>query len=212
VRVLNCILLESHISLPGEQLASLASQLENLRSAVSAQTISQEEARRLKTEGETLSHTIQELSRKISETNNTMLSLEVTLSNRIAAAEDALDNYNYLLESLDLYPVLPEPWEGINLRLELNTATANPQEMLAGPDFAMVIKPTLNDIANSKRVERAAIESERIKVDNELDLLTTECENLDYEIAELERKVANLSEQAEAIREVSGAFSVLGLC
>lgn len=64
----------------------------------------------------------------------------------------------------------------------------------------------LNAVAELKRTERAEVESERIKVDNDLDQLTLECENIHEEVREVEKKVVVLNEQADELRDVSGAI------
>jgi len=114
---------------------------------------------------------------KISESQKTILSLEVAVANRGAAAEEAVDAYTRLLSNLGLFPPLPPPFQNIDLQVELNTATSQPENLLKGPDVRQVIKPTLNATIEGKRSERAVVESERIKVDYELDQLISECEN-----------------------------------
>ena len=164
----------------------------------------------MNTDHESLSRNLEDLKHKISETHKSVMSLEVTVTNRAAAAEEALDLYTNLLSSLGLFPPLLPPLDGINLTLELNTAASNPQQLLSGADIKKVIKPTLSGIAESKRTERATVESERIRIDNELDQLTLDCENVDEEIGETEKKVGGLNEQADDLRDV-GLRSPLGL-
>jgi kinetochore protein NDC80 len=161
-----------------------------------------EEVIRMNTDHETLARNLEDLKHKISEARKTVMSLEVITTNRGAAAEEALDLYGNLLSAVGLFPPLPPPFDNIDLRLELNTATANPQQLLLGSDIRKVIKPTLSSVAEIKRTERADIESERIKVDNELDQLTLECENVDEEVREIEQKVMGLNEQADDLRDV----------
>lgn len=176
---------------------------------VKVQNLTPEEVIRMNTDHETLSRNLEDLKYKISEAHKTVMSLEVVTTNRAAAAEEALDLYGNLLYGLGLSPPLPPPFENIDLRLELNTATANPQQLLLGSDIRKIIKPTLNSVAEMKRSERADIESERIKVDNELDQLSLECENADEEVREIEKKVTNLNEQADDLRDVCLIFSLM---
>ena len=103
----------------------------------------------------------------------------------------------------NLFPPLPPPLNDVNLTLQLNTAVSNPQEMLFGAGIREVIKPSLNIVAEMKRTERADVESERIKVDDDLDQLTTECENMEEEVVEVVNKVDALNNQAEELRDVS---------
>jgi kinetochore protein NDC80 len=177
-----------------------------LSEVVKEQNISPEEVIRMNTEHEQLSRSLEDLKIKIAESQKTILSLEVSVANRGAAAEEAVDVYTRLLSSLGLFPPLPPPFQDIDLQVELNTAASHTEYLLKGPDVRQVIKPTLNAIIEDKRSERAAIESERIKVDHELDQLILECENLEDEINEMEKKVIVLNEQADDLREVRLPF------
>lgn len=179
-------------------------QAEELRLAgvVKEQNLSPEEVVRMNAEHETLSRDIETLKHKMAETNQTVVRLEVSLTRKVSDAEEALDLYTNLLSNLGLFPPLLPPLEEIDLTLDLNPATSNPQQLLAGADVRTVIKPTLSRVAELKRTERADVESERIKVDNELDQLTLECENMDEEVMEISNKVNGLSDQADELREV----------
>lgn len=176
---------------------------------VKEQNMTPEEVIRMNTDHETLSRNLEDLRQKIAETHKVVMTLEVAVANRAEAAEEALDAYTNLLSSLELFPPLPTPFQDIDLTLELNTAAANPQSLLLGADVRKIIKPTLSGIAETKRSERASLESERIRVDNELDQLTLECENVEEEIGELERKVLTLGEQAEDLRDVSDSHALV---
>lgn len=161
----------------------------------------------MNTDRETLTRNLEDLKQKIAETHKVVLSLEINVTNRAAAVEEALDTYTNLLSGLGLYPTPPEPWQDIDLSLELNGASSNPQQLLFGLDIRKVIRPTLSSVAEAKRLERAAFENESVKVNNELDQLTTECKNLDYELCELEKKATNLNEQADDLRDVCCYFA-----
>lgn len=187
----------------GARLEQLTTEQERLSEIVKAQNLTPEEVIRMNTDHETLSRTLEDLKQKISETHQIVMTLEVKVTNRVAGAEEALDLYNNLLSSLELFPPLPPPWQDVDLTLDLNPAASNPQQLLSGADIRKVIKPTLSAIAESKRSNRASIESERIKIDNELDQLTLECENVDEEIAEVEKKVGGLNEQADDLRDAA---------
>lgn len=183
-------------------LEQLKAELEKLTGIVKSQNLTPEEIIKMNTDHETLSRNLEDLRQKISETHRTIMSLEVTVTNRAAAAEEALDGYTNLLSSLELFPPLPSPWQDVDLTLELNPAATNLQQLLTGADIRKVIKPTLIAIAEAKRSERASLETDRIRLDNELDQLTLECENVEEEIVELEKKVASLNEQADDLRDV----------
>ena len=174
---------------------------------VKNQNLTAEEVIRMNTEHETLSRNLEDLKHKIAETHKNVMTLEVTVTNRASAAEEALDLYTNLLSSLGLFPPLPPPFQDIDLTLELNTAASIPSQLLSGADIRKVIKPTLSRIAESKRSERATIESERIKIENELDQLATDCENVEYDINETEKKVVGLNEQADDLRDASQKFA-----
>jgi len=163
----------------------------------------------MNTDHETLSRNLEDLKVKLAETHKTVMTLEVNVTNRAAAAEEAVDTYTNFLSTLGLFPPLPPPLQDIDLTLELNTAASNPAQLLVGADIRKVVKPTLSSIAESKRSERAAVESERIKVDDELDQLTLECENVDEEIGEMEKKISSLNEQADDLRDAAQQDAVI---
>ncbi|KAG6813606.1 hypothetical protein H0H92_009223 [Tricholoma furcatifolium] len=185
------------------QLDQLEQEHTRLEDVVREQNLTPEEVLRMNTDHEMLSRNLEDLKQKIAETHKVVMMLEVNVTNRAEAAEEALDSYANMLSSLDLLPPLPHPFEDIDLRLELNSAASNPQLLLSGADIKKVIKPTLSSVAEATRSERAELESERIKDDNELDQLTLECENVEEEIGELEKRVIALGEQAEDLRDAA---------
>lgn len=189
-------------------LEALQAEEARLAGVVREQNLSPEEVIRMNTEHETLTRDLEILKHKIAETNQLLVKLEVSLTRKVSDAEEALDMYANLLANLGLFPPMPPPLEGVNLTLDLNSAAANPQNLLSGSDIRRVIKPTLSRVAEMKRTERADIESERIKVDNELDQLTLECENIDEEAVETSNKVNALNDQADEMREASAVFII----
>ncbi|KAG2112844.1 HEC/Ndc80p family-domain-containing protein [Suillus clintonianus] len=200
---------KAELAARSQNLDQLKAEHEKLTEVVKVQNLTPEEVIRMNTDHETLARNLEDLKYKISEAHKTVMSLEVITTNRGAAAEEALDLYGNLLSALGLFPPLPPPFDNIDLRLELNTATANPQQLLLGSDIRKVIKPTLSSVAEIKRTERADIESERIKVDNELDHLTLDCENVDEEVREIEKKVMSLNEQADDLRDAAQQESMV---
>ncbi|KAF9009339.1 HEC/Ndc80p family-domain-containing protein [Cyathus striatus] len=186
-----------------EHLEQLRSEHVKLTDVVKTQNLTPEEVIRMNTEHETLSRNLEDLKEKITEAHKIVMGLEVSVTNRIAAAEEALDAYTNLLSSLELFPPLPAPWEDIDLTLELNSATSNLLQLLTGADARKVVKPTLSKVAESKRVERASLESERIRVEYEIDEVQAECENLEMEVSEIEKKAAGLNEQADDLRDAA---------
>ncbi|KAF8969804.1 HEC/Ndc80p family-domain-containing protein [Flammula alnicola] len=187
----------------GELLDSLKSELDKLGETVKTQNLSPEEVIRMNTDRETLTRNLEDLKQKIAETHKMVMTLEVKVTNRAAAVEEALDTYTNMLSALELFPNPPEPWQDVDLTLELNSASSNPQQLLIGLDIRKVIKPTLSSVAETKRLERATLENESVKVNNEFDQLTTECKNLDYELCELEKKATNVNEQADDLRDAA---------
>ncbi|ESK97712.1 kinetochore protein ndc80 [Moniliophthora roreri MCA 2997] len=186
-----------------EELSRLKNELERLQNIVREQNLSQEEASRMTSDHESLSRNLEDLRQKIAETHRTVMTLEVHVTNRTASAEEAIDVYTNLLSTLGLFPPLPPPHENVDLTMELNSAASDPRQLLIGADIRKVVKPTLNHVAESKRTERAQVESERIKVDNELDKMILECENLDDEITQEERKMLTVNEQAEDLHNAA---------
>lgn len=183
-------------------MESLKSELDKLGETVKSQNLTPEEVNKMTTDRETLTRNLEDLKQKIAETHKTVMSLEVKVTNRAAAVEEALDTYTNMLSALELFPNPPEPWQDVDLTLELNSASSNPQQLLVGLDIKKVIKPTLGSVAETKRLERGALEKISVKVNNELDQFTTECKNLDYELGELEKKATTLNEQADDLRDV----------
>jgi len=184
-------------------LDKLNSEYERLQEVVKVQNLSPEEVRQMNSAHETLARDLEHLRTKIAETHKTVMKLEVSLTKKVSAADEAVDTYTNLLSLLSLFAPLPPPLENVNLSLELNTAAPNASDMLLGPGIRDVIKPSLAIIAELRRTERADVESERIKVDNELDQLSTECENMEEEVVGVLSKVNALNDQADELREVA---------
>lgn len=185
-----------------QRLEDLKGEHERLQGVVRVQNLSPEEVLEMNQTHENLVKTMESLKQKLAETHRGLMTLEVSVTNRVSATEEALDLYTNLLSTLGLFPPLQEPWENIDLMPDLNPAASNPQQLLIGSDVRKVIKLTLSAIAESKRTERSDVETERIKVDNELDQLSLECENVEEDNAEIEKEVGALNEQANDLRDV----------
>lgn len=185
------------------RLDQLKAEQERLQDIVKVQNLSPEEVLEMNQTHESLAKTLEDLKQKIADTHKTIMALEVSVTNRVSATEEALDLYTNLLSSLELFPPLQEPFEHIDLTLELNPAASNPQQLLIGSDIRRTIKSTLSAVAESKRTERSNVETERIKVDNELDQLSLECENVEEDTSEVEKKVAALNDQADDLRDAA---------
>ncbi|KZP20832.1 hypothetical protein FIBSPDRAFT_741803 [Athelia psychrophila] len=192
-----------------KNLEQLRGEQNKLSDVVKTQNLAPEEVIQMNTDHENLSRNLEELKHKTSEVLKTIMSLEVTVARRAAAAEEALDSYTNLLSSLGLFPPLLPPLDHIDLTLELNTAASTTQSLLSGEDIRKLVKPTLSSIAESNRTERASVETERIKLDNDLDQLTMECENIDERIVEMEKKVVGLNEQADDLRDAAQQESLV---
>ncbi|KAF5391330.1 hypothetical protein D9757_002068 [Collybiopsis confluens] len=179
-----------------ELLERMKVEQEELDKIVKEQNLSPEEANKMTSDYEMLSRNIEDLKQRIADTERAAMSLEVSLANRVSATEDVLHTYALTLPSLGLSPPLPPPHSDIDLNLELNTANSDVRQLLYGPDIRKLVKPTLSHIAEFKRSQRAEVENERIRVDNEIEQLTLECDTVDDEVNQLEKKVAAVNEQA----------------
>ncbi|KAI9457761.1 HEC/Ndc80p family-domain-containing protein [Lactarius psammicola] len=195
--------LKIDITQQSSNLEQLEAEQERLSEIVKEQNISPDEVVRMNTEHEQLAQGIDELKAKIAETQKDVHSLEVAVANHGAAAEEAVDAYTTLLSDLGLFPPLPQPFQDMDLRMVLNTAASQPENLLKGLDIRHVIRPTLNDILEAKRDERIAVNNKRIQMDHEFDELISECEKLEDEINETEKTVMVLDEQAEDLRETA---------
>ena len=187
-------------------LEKLSSEQGRLQDIVKVQNLSPEEVVRMNTEHESLSRDLESLKTKLSETSKLIAKLEVSLDKKLRDAEEAVDAYTNLLSTLNLFPPLPPPLDGVDFRLALNNASAGVNELLVGSDVREVIKPKLGVVAELKRMEKAEVENETIRVDHELDQLLVTCENLEEEVLEVSKKAEALNEQAEEVREVHQTF------
>ncbi|KAJ3556638.1 hypothetical protein NM688_g1916 [Phlebia brevispora] len=183
-----------------EKLTAEQSRLEDI---VKVQNLSPDEVLRMNTEHESLTRDLEALKNKLTDTSKLIAKLEVSLDKKLRDAEEALDAYTNLLTSMNLFPPLPPPLDGVDFRLGVNNASANASELLIGADVREVVKPKLGVVAELKRMEKAEVESETIKIDHELDQLLLTCENLEEEILEISKKVEALNEQADELREVA---------
>lgn len=175
---------------------------QRLADIVKVQNLSPEEVLRMNSEHESLSRELESLKHKIAETSQVVVRLEVSLTRKVSDAEEALDQYTSLLSTLGLFPPLAPPLEDVDLTIDLHSAASNPQGLLSGADIRKVVKPTLSRITEMKRTAHAEIESERIRVDDELDQLTLECETIEEEALEVMNKTNALNDQADELREV----------
>jgi len=169
-----------------------------LSDVVKVQNLTPEEVVRMNTEHESLSRSVEDLKFKVTETNKLVMSLEVSLTNRVATAEEVVDQYNTLLSSPGLIPPNEE-----DLTIELNMASSDLQQLVRGPDMRKVVRPTLSKWAEMYRVEIDAAKREKIVVDDDHDHVANECDDLVQEIETEAAKVHALTEQAEEMREVT---------
>jgi len=172
-----------------------------LSDVVKVQNLTPEEVVRMNTEHESLSRSVEDLKVKVAETNKLVMSLEVSLTNRVATAEEVIDQYNTLLSSPGLIPPNEE-----DLTIELNMASSDLQQLVRGPDMRKVVRPTLSKWAEMYRVEIDAAKREKIVVDDDHDHVANECDDLVQEIETEAAKVHALTEQAEEMREVTGLW------
>ncbi|GJE86872.1 HEC/Ndc80p family-domain-containing protein [Phanerochaete sordida] len=201
--------LENAIAITNDEIEHMAKTTDDLNaeqsrlaSIVKVQNLSPEEVLRMNTEHETLSNDLRILKTKVLESSKTINKLEVSLGKKTADAEEAIDTYNGLLTTLELFPPLPPPLEDVNLALRMNSAASDLRQLLVGPDIAEVVKPSLALIADQKRQQRAEVENDRIAVDNDLDQLVTACENMEEEVLDVLKKATTLNDQADELREM----------
>lgn len=191
----------SHI-ISVSDLEQLKAEKARLSEVVQAQNLTPEEVIRMNTEHETLARNVEDLKAKVTETNKLVMSLEVSLTNRVTASEEIIDQYNTLLSSPGLIPPNEE-----DLTIELNMACSDLQHLVRGPDIRKVVRPALSKWAEMYRMEIDAAKREKIVVDDQHDHVVNECEDLIQEIETEAAKVHALTEQAEEMREVrSPAF------
>ena len=104
----------------------------------------------MNTEHEQLSQSLEDLKAKNANSQKTILLLEVAITNHGAATKEAVDVYTRLLSNLGLFPLLPPPLQDIYLRVELNTASSQPENLLKGADVCHIVKPMLNTLIEGK--------------------------------------------------------------
>ncbi|KAH9854040.1 HEC/Ndc80p family-domain-containing protein [Lenzites betulinus] len=184
-------------------LEKMHAEEQRLAGIVKVQNLSPDEVLRMNSEHESLSRELESLKHKITETSQVVVRLEVSLTRKVSDAEEALDQYTSLLSTLGLFPPLAPPLEDVDLTIDLHSASANPQGLLSGADIRKVVKPTLSRITEMKRTAHAEVESERIRVDDELEQLTFECETIEEEALEVMNKTNALNEQADELREAA---------
>jgi hypothetical protein len=182
------------------EVGALEAELNKHARTVQEQNLSAEEVIRMNTEHESLSQNVKELGRKVQDSRNTVSTLEVSVANKGGKAEEAVDTYNDKLLAVQLAgPYAPE---GVDLSLELNTASNDPKGLLVGPDMVRVIRPAMNRAMEARQTARAKVESEKLAVERRYEVLRTECENESTRQAAMRREVEQLVEDADAIREV----------
>ena len=186
-------------------LEQLRAEKSRLSDVVKVQNLTPEEVVRMNTEHETLSRSVEDLEAKVTETNKLVMSLEVSLTNRVATAEEVIDQYNTLLSSPGLIPPNEE-----DLTIELNMASSDLQQLVRGPDMRKVVRPTLSKWAEMYRMEIDAAKREKIVVDDVHDHVVNECDDLIQVIVTEAAKVHALTEQAEEMREVTDFWFITG--
>ncbi|KAI0029826.1 HEC/Ndc80p family-domain-containing protein [Vararia minispora EC-137] len=185
------------------QLEKLQMEDEELAKIVKEQDLTPEEVIRMNNEYEHLTRSLEDLKVKLAESRKILSTLEVTLANRVASTEEAIDTYNRWLGQLGFFPSLPTPFDGMDLGLSLNPAASSPQGLLRGLNMQDEICPTLSSIAKSKRSERASVVSERDTLNHELDQLAVECENLEVEVATVEKHYLAKEDEAIELRDAA---------
>jgi kinetochore protein NDC80 len=183
------------------ELKSLEAEKANLEKIVTEQNLSADEVIRIRTDYDKLSRHENDFRERLSEQTKEVLSLEVKVANASESADHTVDQYNNLLQSLNLHPPPPQ-WQDTVLVMDLNLAASDPQDLLSSRDIQSEILPTLKRIADARRADHAALQKEHISIDNALDQLIGEYENLEEEVLNEERQHKALNDQAEELRDV----------
>ncbi|KAG8900326.1 kinetochore-associated Ndc80 complex subunit ndc80 [Tulasnella sp. 403] len=150
---------------------------EKILSRIASQGLTAEEVQQMGVERDKLERARKDLMPKVAESVRVNGELEIAVAKRADSIDQVVGRYTTLIYNTGLTPNPPEPFQDINFKLELNTAVSDPSEMLQG-DMRNVIHPALQEIGEAKRKERAAVENERAKAEDELEVLTHECETM----------------------------------
>ncbi|KAG8927424.1 kinetochore-associated Ndc80 complex subunit ndc80 [Tulasnella sp. 419] len=196
--------LNEYIAQAEGEIRELNLEHERLLQRVEAQGLTPEEIQQMNTERDTLKRTLEDLGPKVSEAVRTTGDLEVAVAKRADSVEQVVTRYTTLVYNTGMHPHPPPPFENVNFKLELNTAVTNPMDMLKA-DMRKVIHPALMQVAEAKRKERAAIDYERIKAEDELDQLTQQCETMMEEAEPKENQLKVLLNKTEELRETVAA-------
>jgi kinetochore protein NDC80 len=183
-------------------LKELQEEQVDLDHQVAQQNISAEEVAKMNADGANLDRTLSELKTKSREANKTALSLEIEVTKRCDSVEQALEDYMALVYKLGLHPNPPSDFSHISFALELNSAALEPRNLIQGENLRSVIKPAILSISEDKRKQRGLRNDERVRVENELDVVMVESENLEQEIHTVESRIRVINNEVEEIREV----------
>jgi SMC interacting uncharacterized protein involved in chromosome segregation len=143
-----------------------------------------------------------DLKVKSREVNKSALSLDIAVAKRSDAVEQALEEYMALVYKLGLHSSPPSEFSHISFTLELNGAASEPRNLIQGESLRGIIKPAILTVSESKRRERGLLNDERVKLENDLDVVTVECENLEQEVDTVETRIRLTNNEVEEIREV----------
>jgi kinetochore protein NDC80 len=196
------------VTTPEATLKEIAEEQANLDRQVAEQNLSAEEVARMNAEGANLDRMLSDLKIKSREVNKAALSLEIAVTKRSDVVEQALEEYMALVYKLGLHPNPPAEFSHISFVLELNGAASEPRNLIQGESLRGIIKPAVLAVAEAKRRERGILNDERVKLENDLDVVTVECENLEQEGATMESRIRLTNSEVEEIREVRSP----GLC
>lgn len=184
-------------------LKDLADEQARLDLQVAQQNLSVDEVLRMNAESASLDRMLADLKVKSKEGNKAAQSLEIVVANRSDAVEQALEEYMALVYKLGLHPNPPQEFSHISFALELNGAASDPRNLIQGESLRGIIKPAVIAAAEMKRRERGIKSDERLKLENDLDVIMVECENLDQEKSTVEGRIRLSNNEVEDIRDVS---------
>lgn len=154
------------------------------------------------TDRDNLKRILEDLRPKSAEAARAMGEVEIAVQKRVDVVDQVLTRYTTLLYDTALVPTAPEPFTHINFKMDLNTAVANPADMLKG-DLRGTVHPALNQMAELRSKERVDLENQKFQADEELDVLTQQCHKMEEEAEPSENQLRVLSKKIEELRMVS---------
>ncbi len=160
-------------------------------------------------ERDSLRRNHEELLAKNSEISRQVGDLEIAVQKKADVVDQVVGRYSNLVYSTSLAPRAPEPWERIKFTIELNTAAANPGDMVKA-DLRGVIHPALREIQDARSLSRAALEDEKHNADEEYEALTHLCDGMLEDQEPKLNQLQVLQAKTEELRNVGSSSEAVG--